>query len=515
MSKFDKAALVLAIITFFGCAWISANIYENLPHVEDEFAYTWQANLIARGELLIPSPPCPNCFLVPFVVDHNELRFGKYPIGWPAVLGIFVKIGIRDWTNPFLAGFSIWLVYLLAKRLSDEITALLTAFLVAASPMFLMNAGSLLSHIWSFWLMLVFISTWLSSVKIRESSNTNYWLGLILSGFSLGLLTLTRPLTAIAIAFPFVCHGVYLLITGSKRQKLSAIFIASLACFLSLFLFVWQFAVTGNLFLNPYQLWWPYDKLGFGQGIGLQAGGFSWIYAKMNTKFSLRVGYSDLFGWFKHSWIFLPFGMVALGKDLRRWLIAAIFPAIVLAYTFYWIGSWLYGPRYYFEALFSLAFISALGIRVFVGKLSSPVTGFSRYITKVRFAIGTVLVVFLVSANIFLYSPIRLGGMKNLAGVSRSQLTPFSSSNQEKLQPALIIVHKISYWTEYATLLELSSPFLDSPLIFTFSRGPEVDNQLKQFFPQRSFWHYYPDEPYSLYSAERPVSTKTPNVPMP
>jgi len=69
---------LIAIAAFFFSAWVADHIYERLPHLEDDFANLWQAHVIARGHLALATPPEPNSFLVPFVVDYNGLRFTKY-----------------------------------------------------------------------------------------------------------------------------------------------------------------------------------------------------------------------------------------------------------------------------------------------------------------------------------------------------------------------------------------------------------------------------------------------------
>jgi hypothetical protein len=499
MKPIDRFALVISILAILVSAWIANTVFENIPHIEDEIAYVWQANIIARGDLYLPSPPCPKCFLVPFVIDYNGIRFGKYPPGWPAILGLGVKLGVRDWVNPFFAGFSIWLLYLLIKRISNEKIGLLAIFLTITSPFFLMNAGSLLSHIWSLWLTLVFILSWLDIVNPTEKSRIPTWIPVITGGGSIGLLALTRPLTAAGIAIPFVFHGIYLLIKANRKIRRSALILAVITAGLAALVPLWQAAVTGNFLLNPYQLWWPYDKLGFGPEIGLQPGGFSWLFAKMNTKFSLRIGYSDLFGWFKYSWIFIPFGIFYLRKNWKALLVSATLPFLILAYTLYWIGSWLFGPRYYFEGIIVSVLLSAAGIYWLAGTFNRN----QQWFKNLRWFFVVTLVAFLVSANIFLYTPLRLDTMNGLYGARQSQLTPFLSDEAMKLTPALVIVHKQNHWIEYGTLLELSSPYYDSPWLFTYYRGPEFDRQLTEFFNQRKIWHYYPDEPYKLYTAPR------------
>ncbi len=500
MSRFDRIAIFLSVLMVFISAWISSNIYENMPHIEDEIAYVWQANLVSHGDLFISSPPCPKCFLVPFVIDFDGIRFGKYPPGWPSILGIGIKFGLRDWVNPFFSGFSLWLIYLLVKKLSNENAGLIAAFLTLTSPFFLLNSGSLLSHIWSFWLTLVFIHAWIDTYSLTPPNKIPGWITVIVASLSLGLLTLTRPLTAAGIGIPFLLHGIFILIKNPNNKRFQYLFIAIIGGLLASLIFIWQGGLTGNPFLNPYQLWWPYDKLGFGPDVGLQQGGYSFLFARMNAKFSLRIGYTDLFGWLKFSWLFIPFGFLTLWKKWQSWIILAIFPSLVLTYTLYWIGSWLFGPRYYFEGIIGLILFSAVGIQSLLGKIY-PLKQFSK---NWRFIIVAILVCFLISANVFFYLPQRIGNMKGLYGASRTRLVPFQLESSKELTPALVIVHKINHWIEYGALLEISSPYLDSEWIMTYSRGVDLDNNLAKNFPDRSLWHYYPDEPYLFYTAERP-----------
>ena len=159
---YDTAALFMAIAAVFITFWVSVRYFESVPHIEDEIAYVWQARVIAEtGQITTPSPVCPNCFLVPFVVDYDGLRFGKYPLGWPALLAIGEKLDLRGWINPLLAGFSVWLVYLLGRRLFNRPVGVLAQFFMITSPFFLMNSATLLSHAWSMFLTLGFILAWL------------------------------------------------------------------------------------------------------------------------------------------------------------------------------------------------------------------------------------------------------------------------------------------------------------------------------------------------------------------
>lgn len=501
MSRLDRLALVLSLITVLVTYWIAGEVFERVPHLEDEMAFVWQAEVFARGRMAVESPECPRCFLQPFVVDYNGLRFGKYPPGWPAVLALGVRFDARDWVNPLLAGLCVWLTYRLVQKLLDEKTALLAAGLTLVSPFFLMNAGSLLSHVWSFFLVLALAFAWFD--LLDEKSTIPRWMSLLVAGLSLGLLALTRPLTAVGVALPFFLHGLVLLVRGSTAIRKRVLGVGLISAPVTALLFLWQFGVTGDPLLNPYELWWPYDKIGFGPDVGLNVGGHSPWFAYVNAKFSLKVGASDLFGWPRISWLFLPFGLIAVRKNPRALIVASGAVSLVGVYLLYWIASWLFGPRYYFEGLIGMTMLTAAGIRWLAGRL--PPRPWKDWLPTLRFA-GTVLVVaLLVSASVLYYSPARLGSMRGLYGVRRSHLAPFLTPEAQALTPALVIVHPHSHWIEYGTLLELSNPFLDSPFVFTYSRGPELDAGVIARFPDRTVWHYYPDEPYTFYSAARPV----------
>jgi len=88
----------------------------------------------------------------------------------------------------------------------------------------------------------------------------------------------------------------------------------------------------------------------------------------------LIVGKGDLFGWATYSWIFLPFGLVALflRRNWRGLMLAAVFPSLVFFYLAYWVGAWIYGPRYYYEGLFSLTLLSGAGIAWLAGWPIAP-----------------------------------------------------------------------------------------------------------------------------------------------
>ncbi|MBN2499781.1 MAG: glycosyltransferase family 39 protein, partial [Anaerolineales bacterium] len=218
MTRIDKIAFVLSLIAVIAAYLVADRVFERMPHLEDEIAFVWQAQVSARGDLTVPSPPEEDSFTVGFVIDKDGRRFGKYPLGWPALLSIGLRLGLRAWVNPLLAGLGVWLTYRLVKRLTSEIVALLAAGLTLTSPFFLINSGSLLSHPFGLVLSTAFVLAWVDNFLLsRQKKN---WLPTIVAGLALGCLLITRPFTAFGVALPFGLHGVYLLVRGDKQTRL-------------------------------------------------------------------------------------------------------------------------------------------------------------------------------------------------------------------------------------------------------------------------------------------------------
>ncbi|OGO29336.1 MAG: hypothetical protein A2W33_01690 [Chloroflexi bacterium RBG_16_52_11] len=499
LTRADRLALLLSLLAVLLAYLVTDRVFERLPHIEDEVAYIWQARATAMGRLTLASPPQPKSFLVPFVVDYHGQRFGKYPPGWSALLGIGVLFGVRWLVNPLLAGLGVWFTYRLGKRLSSETVGLLAALLTVSSPFFLMNSGSLLSHPFGLVLSLGFVLAWLDA---WETPAVNPWPPTLAAALCLGMLALTRPLTAIGIGLPFAFHGLYLLIKRDWQTRRRLVVFCLIVLALASLQFAWQFAATGNPWLNPYTLWWKYDKIGFGPGVGRLSTGHTLSQAKVNTIFSLKVGAHDLFGWGFYSWIFMPFGLLAILR-YRLWravLPVLVFPSLVLVYLAYWIGSWLFGPRYYYEGLYSLTLLSAMGIAFLAGWPVQPGQAWQRYAgwLRLRPLLVTAMLLLLLNANLVFYTPLRVGGMYGLYNASRSRLAPFLRPEAQEMAPALVIVHP-DHWNEYAVLTDLQDLRLDTPFIFVISRGTSADRKVAAAFPGRQVIHYYPSDPYTFY----------------
>jgi len=215
---------------------------------------------------------------------------------------------------------------------------------------------------------------------------------------------------------------------------------------------------------------------------------------------SLDAGYSDLFGWFKISWLFIPFGLWAVRKERKSWIIFSVFPVLIILYMTYWIGAWVLGPRYYYEGLFSLTILSAAGIMWLagLGVRTGDDDQIKLELNQFRPLAVIILVTLLIAGNLIFYLPGRIGGMRGLYGTSREQLEPFINAGAGIKTPALVVVDT-DEWRSYAGLLELASPLLDSPWIFIWHRGPRSTAKVIDAFPDREVYYYFPEDPWVFY----------------
>ena len=497
MSRSNSFALLLALLAVFLSAWVSFGVYEGLAQLEDEYAYQWQAQLIAQGKLKISSPPAAHEFVVPFVIDHNGERFGKYPLGWPVVLSVGERFGLARLVNPILAGLAVWLTYRLGQKLLGNKVGLLAAGLTLISALFLTYTGSILSHTWGLVLSLSLAVSWLD--LIDKDTKLPGWLPTLTAGLSLGVLVLSRPWTAVGVAIPFGVHGIIQILRGPTILRKRVVGVGVIVLLIGGIHFLWQFALTGDPLMNPYLLWWPYDKIGFGAGIGVAEGGNTLRQSWINTKNSLRMTWQDLWGWGKYSWVLLLIGLWAARRQWRVWLIASVFPSLVVVYLAYWVS----GPRYFYEGLYSLTILGATGIAWLAGWLPGQQTRSKRQTNIQRGAVLSALVLLLLVGTTP-YTPSRLHEIKDQYGFSQSSLAPFQAPEAQEMIPALVIIHT-SAWADYGVYLHLQDPYLTSPFIFAWAAPTDDPSmELAQHFPNRTIYHYYPDQPGAFYPQHLP-----------
>lgn len=332
-SAYTLAVLALALFAFVMSAVISRTVFERLPHLEDELAYLFQARVFSEGQVVADLPLPSGPYWQPFVVQHtSDLkpeggRVGKYPPGWPALLAIGELLSAIWWVNAAFSALTVALTYRLGREIFGQDVGLVAAILTSFSPMALLLNGTMMSHtsalffttlfMYAFWRLCRADSGVLSgqtpvgtspdsSASLRNLTLKSFsrWRWAFIGGLSLGMVAINRPLTAVAVALPFVVwSGLQLsraLMADRNTffrilQPLIVLSIATVIVASAVPLFNW--AATGNPTTNLYLLVWEYDRIGFGEAGEFGPNGHNLTKGLQFARYDLSLTASDLFGW--------------------------------------------------------------------------------------------------------------------------------------------------------------------------------------------------------------------------
>ncbi|HEX9372925.1 MAG TPA: glycosyltransferase family 39 protein, partial [Roseiflexaceae bacterium] len=302
--------LILCIAVFTLAGMIAWGVFEAMPHLEDEHANLFQAQVFASGRVTVAAPRHPASFFIPFVINSADgKRFGKYPPGYPLLLALGVALGQPWLVNALAAALGIFGVYLLGRDLFDTDTGLLAAALGAISPMFVLLSGTLLAHATNIAALTFFAWAFVRARRPYEARRARFAL---LAGALLGLAAIIRPWTALAVAFPFALLASWDMLR-SRGRDLPVYGTMALAAALICSIQVWfNLAATGSLIANTYTMWWTYDIVGFGLGHGRDVDGHTLRKGLSNTVLDLAEFPAGLFGWPEPSGValaWLPMGL--------------------------------------------------------------------------------------------------------------------------------------------------------------------------------------------------------------
>ena len=65
---------VICLLAFIVISILNHQIFERVPHSEDEVAYVFQAKVFAQNQLSVPTPANARAFWTPFVVDYKDRK---------------------------------------------------------------------------------------------------------------------------------------------------------------------------------------------------------------------------------------------------------------------------------------------------------------------------------------------------------------------------------------------------------------------------------------------------------
>ncbi len=311
-------------------------VLDQFPNSSDEYVYLYQAENLSVGKLWETAPPVERAFGFNHIAIKNGIAVGRFPPGWPLLLGFFIKLGIpAALANPMLAILTLIFFHRFASKLYGARVAGWSLLAMTFSGFFIFNAASFFSHtacLLETMLFIYCVYLYLDDYKIKYA---------IIAGLVAGLMVITRYYTAILLFFPFCILLWYR--HGWRAFKLFVmISISALPCIL---FFLWyNYTITGNA-LEPVTVWAFKDEaLGFVKGHSFLKG-----VEHILRRFSMFIYWCSpviLFLYFFFLWD-------KIRNKRTRLLLAEdyFFLMLMIGYFFYYeIGGNQYGPRFYYEA---------------------------------------------------------------------------------------------------------------------------------------------------------------------
>jgi hypothetical protein len=365
--RIDRFALFAAIFATFAAALLGLISYQWHPHVPDELSYLLHARYLAEGVIAMPSPPSPAAFEIDLMTYEPQRWYSPLPLGWPAMLAIGTRVGLPWLVNPILAGLCVLMTFALVRSLYDMRTARLTVLLLCASPWFIFMAMSLMTHTFT---LAAALAGALAVVRLLATRNIAWAL---VAGACIGILSLVRPLEAVAVAGIFTAWVAFVGTGWRRVTGVAAMAIASIAAAAPVL--PYNAALTGKATVFPVMAYTDAafgpgtNALGFGANRGLGwAGldpfpGHGAIDVIVNTALNTYQVNVELLGFLTGS--ILPIAVLLFLGRLRRsdvMMLVAIL-VIVGAHAFYWFsGGPDFGARYWYLILVPCVVLAARGV---------------------------------------------------------------------------------------------------------------------------------------------------------
>jgi len=323
----------------FALSMFAVCVLRAFPNSGDEYVYTFQARTFLAGHLWNVLLPGHEFFSLFHVIEKDGRWVSQYPPGWPLLLAGLHLLGVPFWMASPILTFALLVVLARFCHYTDGATASIIALvLMAVSPFFAFNAGSVYSHTavaLCGLLFCYFATKFIDRPEFRAA---------LFTGASLGALGLIRSFDVVFFALPFAVELVAR-IPKNRYWQLLAIALGG-APFLAALL-LYNRAITGDAFLPVFK--WGFPQL----NIGLHPSDEWGIQASLRNTMGFALTHIlELAEWTSPVLVlaYVPALFWKIARSKVRFF-DFIFPATLLAYLlFAHLGGNRYGPRYYFDS---------------------------------------------------------------------------------------------------------------------------------------------------------------------
>ena len=343
--------MAVSLLALAVAALVQRYLLQGMPLTDDETAYQFASEILAKGRLYRAPDPDKDFFDHLFVVNQGKV-YTQYFLGWPALLLPFLLAGLTELANPFYFALTVPAVFLILRRLAGPHWARAGALLLVSSPMLAVTAGTLLSHTsctaalaWFFY----------CALRCREENSPWFWHAALAATFCIAFVN--RPLSALGLGLPVLISWLWDLRHDRNRLRDLLAFAAPAAAFAALFLLV-NAELTGDPLRSPYQAYHLYSSEGGGEKIWKEVTFVSLDHSLAIVAATFfRLNFSTL-GW-PCCWLFV---VLAGAGPFRRVLQATIFTFFAANLTTFHVGIDTYAPMHFIELGLPLVLLTILGL---------------------------------------------------------------------------------------------------------------------------------------------------------
>ncbi|WP_435358210.1 ArnT family glycosyltransferase [Haloarchaeobius sp. DFWS5] len=422
-------AATAAVVVFV----VATDLFPYHSNNHDEGVYLQQAAMLLDGQLRLHPPATLVDEFRPwfFVVDGDTL-YPKYAPVPAAMFAPGLALGVPRLVLAVLAAGTTALVVALGTEAFDRRVGVLSGILLLLSPMFLLTSSVFLPYAPTTFLNLLFALAYVRTVRHAQAGAGYPLAYAILAGLAVALAFFARPFTAVLFALPFVGHACWTLVAATRADGvrlrphlLRNGIVAVLGICGVLTALAYNWAVTGDPLVFPYEAFAPLDGLGFGERQILDHE-LDWTPG-LAIRTTIVLLWQFAADWTAAGWL----GTVAfvggvgawlagvrankgsptldrphLSDGALRFLLFCVFASVVLGNVYFW-GSYnvqagldrtgdglmgLLGPFYHFDLLLPLSVFGAYGLVAVTDRLRSVVAS-RRSASAARVALLVALVV--------------------------------------------------------------------------------------------------------------------------
>jgi len=187
--------VAIAVIAFVAIALetLARTHYDNI----DEVLYTLQAHLFGFGHATWALDPELQRFVkLPMMVVRPDRIHTQYPPGYPAILALFLRLGIATLCGATIGALAVLGTFHLGRRVASAAAGLIAALLLATNPVVIRWSAANMSHAAA--MTALCFAAWIAFDAI-ESSGRRRDVQSVLAGLLLGVAFTVRPVTGLAV----------------------------------------------------------------------------------------------------------------------------------------------------------------------------------------------------------------------------------------------------------------------------------------------------------------------------